>query len=91
MLQTSKVKITTIKLAFQIVFQEERRPKKPVVEDFEEFDYNDLYEEIPVGNEASNMTEYEVRLDNKTQDKLHFNGFIPTHHDYFAVRTDSRV
>ncbi|RVE75950.1 hypothetical protein OJAV_G00004040 [Oryzias javanicus] len=51
--------------------EEERKPKKPVVEDFEEFDYNDLYEEIPVGNEASNMTEYEIveyeYYDNTTQ------------------------
>lgn len=43
--------------------QVERTPKKHVVEEFEEFDYSDLYDDISVStvNVQPNVTEYEVR------------------------------
>ncbi len=42
----------------------ERAPKKHVVEEFEEFDYSDLYDDISVSTVTAgpNVTEYEVRL-----------------------------
>lgn len=45
-------------------FQEERTPKKPVVEEFEEFDYSDFYDDVSVSTVTAgpNVTEYEVRL-----------------------------
>lgn len=45
-------------------FQVERTPKKPVVEEFEEFDYRDFYDDVSVSTvtSAPNVTEYEVRL-----------------------------
>lgn len=41
----------------------ERAPKKHVVEEFEEFDYSDLYEDVSVSTVTSgpDVTEYEVR------------------------------
>lgn len=45
-------------------FQVERTPKKPVVEEFEEFDYSDFYDDVSVSTvtSAPNVTEYEVKL-----------------------------
>lgn len=45
-----------------ICCQAERAPKKHVVEEFEEFDYSDLYEEISTATVSAgpNVTEYEV-------------------------------
>lgn len=42
----------------------ERAPKKHVVEEFEEFDYSDLYDDMSVSTVTAgpNVTEYEVRL-----------------------------
>lgn len=44
--------------------QVERAPKKHVVEEFEEFDYSDLYDDMSVSTVTAgpNVTEYEVRL-----------------------------
>ena len=44
--------------------QVERAPKKHVVEQFEEFDYSDLYDDLSVSTVTAspNVTEYEVRL-----------------------------
>lgn len=44
--------------------QVERKPKKHVAEEFEEFDYSDLYEDRSVSTATAgpNDTEYEVRL-----------------------------
>lgn len=45
-------------------FQVERAPRKHVVEEFEEFDYSDLYDDMSVSTVTAgpNVTEYEVRL-----------------------------
>lgn len=45
-------------------FQEERAPKKHVAEEFEEFDYSDLYEDLSVSTVTAgpNVTDYEVSL-----------------------------
>lgn len=42
----------------------ERAPKKHVVEEFEEFDYSDLYDDVSVSTVTSgpDVTEYEVRV-----------------------------
>lgn len=44
--------------------QVERAPKKHVVEEFEEFDYSDLYDDVSVSTVTSgpDVTEYEVRF-----------------------------
>lgn len=43
-------------------FQVERAPKKHVVEEFEEFDYSDLYDDMSVSTVTAgpNVTDYEV-------------------------------
>lgn len=42
----------------------ERPPRKHVVEEFEEFDYSDLYDDLSTSTVTvgPNVTEYEVRL-----------------------------
>lgn len=55
-------------LWFSYGFQVERTPKKHMVEEFEEFDYSDLYDDISVStvDASTNVTEYEVRLMRKS-------------------------
>lgn len=45
-------------------FQEERTPKKHLAEEFEEFDYSDLYEDLSISTVTAgpNVTDYEVSL-----------------------------
>lgn len=44
--------------------QEERTPKKHLAEEFEEFDYSDLYEDLSISTVTAgpNVTDYEVSL-----------------------------
>lgn len=64
-------------------FQVERMPKKPVVEEFEEFDYSDFYDDVSVSTVTSgpNVTEYEVRLLPRREivDLFFFLDPFPTH------------
>lgn len=45
----------------------EKTPKKHVVEEFDEFDYSDLYDDVSFSTVTAgpNVTEYEVRLGSK--------------------------
>ncbi len=61
--------------------QVERAPKKHVVEEFEEFDYSDLYDDISVSTVTAgpNVTEYEVRVSRKNElDFVSMCVFIPS-------------
>lgn len=46
------------------LFQVDRAPKEHLVEEFEEFDYSDLYDDLSASlpTAGPNVTEYEVRL-----------------------------
>lgn len=56
--------IHTIVIPLVGFFQVERTLKKPVVEEFEEFDYSDFYDDVSVSTVTAgpNVTKYEVRL-----------------------------
>lgn len=61
------------------LFQVERAPKKPVIEEFEEFDYSDLYDEMSVSTVTTspNVTDYEVRLSKQKRQIFVFPFLIP--------------